>query len=479
MIDTSIESHLAKRLCQKLKLDETHLLFFIFLFAAAKEGHLCTEFIPSIAPSLPSLELEDTDFQIIRESYLELKEKDLAPFVFFEGHRVMLKIQKEMQEKLYMHFSRLIEKNLKLITGGPGTGKTTYIQNYLTTLENTTRIALLAPTGRAACHLSQKVPKAAASMTLHRFIHQYKQSFAFDVIVVDESSMIDVHLMLQLLQGIKENTQLILVGDPYQLPAIESGSVFLDFVKICQKKYPHAIVELKKNYRTKSKQIQAFSEALLEQNTHFLNTIFSKTLDDIVPLSIIDAQKKAHAFFYTLSQIQEPKNFFEKLKEFVMLSCFNHGIFGVQKSNEEIFQMLKETHQTKLCLPVLLTQNMHSLELFNGDVGMLVLEKKHAYRWHLAYVYFITKGRIQKYLVHTLPSIKLAFCLSIHKSQGSEYDDVLLMLDKEAHLFGKELLYTAVTRAKSKLYLVGEKKEYALIATQKTCRLSQLQTAFA
>ena len=293
--------------------------------------------------------------------------------------------------------------------------------------------------------------------------------FFHDIIVVDESSMMDAHTIIQLFRGLQPHTKLYLVGDKDQLPPIQGACFFAHFVNEFRQKKPTHLIEKRVNYRTNSQEIVRFATAIQEQNQSTFDSIFSHQFDSIKHIE--DEYKIALPFFKHLSTLLDPNTFFAHLNELVMLTPFNHEI---ERINQALLNELIAHRKEKIALPVLLNKSIHSSHLFNGDVGMLILEKKDRYQFLSSKAYFNIDGKIESFNAYTL-NLSLGFCLSIHKSQGSEYNEVILILDEKGALFGKELLYTAATRAKSKLYLKGQKQHYLAACQKKIALFNQLE----
>ncbi|MBA2728378.1 MAG: exodeoxyribonuclease V subunit alpha [Parachlamydiaceae bacterium] len=387
--------------------------------------------------------------------------------------------------------------SLTMISGGPGTGKT-YTAGLLVDIlcealqveqKQTFTIALAAPTGKAAANLQKSLLKAMKGFsgasqpqakTLHSLLGlrgseapiEPLMPLPADLVIVDESSMIDVRLMSYLFAAIKPGARLILLGDPLQLPAVESGSLFADLINSAQLIKSSASVELKTCLRAELKGIVDFATAIKAGDTpSCLKILEDSSIDSGVHrLRFEQADVKeicAHAlpFFRTNTISKESSEVLLRYYDrFRILSPFRKGPYGVESINAKILRELRKDQAagTPFIAPIILVRTDPRLELFNGEAGVLVRKSsvsESIYDGDFAqgdYAIFPSRGEGEE--VRTIPALLLpafeyAYCLSVHKSQGSEFDHVLLLLPEGSEVFGREVLYTAVTRARKKLEL--------------------------
>ncbi|UAY55932.1 exodeoxyribonuclease V subunit alpha [Arachidicoccus terrestris] len=413
--------------------------------------------------------------------------------------------------------------DFSIITGGPGTGKTTTVAKVLRLLlhmNKDLRIALCAPTGKAAARMAESLRRAAtdsapfikeafqalAPATIHRllgtmagspnFKHNRDQPLEADVVIVDEASMIDVALMAKLMDAIGEGTKLILLGDKDQLSSVEAGSLFgdlcnalpalnefseafLDEVKallppgsILPNEYMgdnkehllfEHIVELQHSHRfSDSDGIGKFSKAVLRNQPEQLEGFFG----NYDPQVIIDPAYDGGVFEqFVLGYrefLEEPdiQIALRKINRLRVLCAIRDTALGVEAVNRRIENILKKRAGLKpheafyQNRPVMVTGNNRQLNLFNGDIGIIRADEAGVMRaWFEA-----ADGTVRSVLPGFIGSLETAFAMTIHKSQGSEFNKVLVLLPEKAQaakILTRELLYTAVTRAREQVVIQG------------------------
>ncbi len=357
---------------------------------------------------------------------------------------------------------------LSIITGGPGTGKTytaaQLVLNCLSALEaeqrENFRVILAAPTGKAVAHLEKNIlkyitaPFKLLSGTLHALL-KYKidrdrdeeTTLLADLILIDECSMIDAALFSALLQAIPTGTRIVLIGDSNQLSPVESGSFFADLVDCSILPITH----LKTSLRSESLEILNFAAEIQSGNLCIEGGAVSR-----IDLHMQRGSETAfsHALwacvekrFPKMSPLEPvAEELLMRNDEFRILCCMRQGFFGVDSINQMLVERYRDVSDGWLPIPVLITRNDYALELYNGDVGFLV---KRISKESMNYAIFSgKKGEVRKISAYALPSFEYAYCLSVHKSQGSEYNDILLLAPEGSEVFGREVLYTAVTRAR-------------------------------
>ncbi|MDB3085991.1 ATP-dependent RecD-like DNA helicase [Clostridioides difficile] len=407
----------------------------------------------------------------------------------------------KLAEKQILAVKESINSGVLIITGGPGTGKTTTINSIIEIFENNGKsVTLAAPTGRAAKRMSETSDKEAK--TIHRllemgfstdddltFFKDEEDPINSDVIIVDEVSMVDIILMYNLLRAIKLGTRVILVGDSDQLPSVGAGNVLKDMIdsNIIN------VVKLNEIFR------QA-QESMIIVNAHkinngeplYLNTkekdffFIRKSTNEEILNEIIGLVNERLPKFYKV----------DKLKDIQVLSSMRKGELGVTNLNIELQKYLNKKEKFKV-------EESFSKRLFR--VGDKVMQVKNNYtkKWEtedqkesgegiyngdIGYVYHIDKDKktiyvlfdqtkIVSYLYDELDEIDHSFCTTIHKSQGSEFPIVVLPITwAPPMLLSRNLLYTAVTRAKKLVVLVGDVKylEYMIKNNRVNQRYSNL-----
>jgi exodeoxyribonuclease V alpha subunit len=339
-----------------------------------------------------------------------------------------------------------------IFTGGPGTGKTFTASCFIRILaENSTtpyKVAIAAPTGKAAAHLEAALRSQGPlpsslqveSTTLHRLLKLgpstqrliEKYEISADLVVVDEASMLDTLLMLHLFNAIGPNTRLLLLGDPDQLPPIEGGGLFADMAELIGSK-------LERSMRTDDHGLLALASNIKRGTDLSIPLVpcelFTSSLHKKVPNPIY-------------STAPDPAQCLQSHSSSRILTALRQGPYGADALNQQLLAHFQQKARPDewIALPILITQNDPNRHLYNGTTGVLI--RKNAY--------FLGTDGIRSFPEATLPHYEIAFCLSVHKSQGSEFDEVFALFPPGSELFGKEALYTAVTRARKKVTLISD-----------------------
>ena len=400
-----------------------------------------------------------------------------------------------------------ITNAFSIITGGPGTGKTTTVVKILALLQETAlkqntalHIALAAPTGKAAMRLQESIGQSKNTLpcseaiaaqipetvtTLHRllgaqppspyFTHDADNPLIYDLVVVDEASMIDLALMSKLVDALKPNSRLILLGDKDQLSSVESGAVLADLTK----SHSQHTTELKKSFRF-SGEIKALADAVNEQEIEKAWTILKNGQQvSLLNDNVIEYIANQYAdFFKLVKQRVACEVIFKSFNQFRVLCSNRHGEQGVIDINQRVEKELIQQGKIRLSgqwyegCPVMVTQNDYSMQLFNGDIGLYLYDKKLA-----KYLVFFLKpdGTIKKILPSKIPQHETVFAMTIHKSQGSEFENCLCILANKVNpVLTKELVYTAITRAKSNLKIYSSETIFKQTLQQKVERIGGL-----
>jgi exodeoxyribonuclease V alpha subunit len=385
-----------------------------------------------------------------------------------------------------------LARRFVVISGGPGTGKTTTVLKILERMvsqpggENL-RIALAAPTGKAAARLQEtllagggndvrqdRLPKSAS--TLHRllgsrhnsvyFRHNAKNPLPVDLVVVDEASMVPLTMMAKLFAALPHRANVILLGDRDQLSSVEPGAVLGDIARAASEPGPlqGSLVVLDKNYRFGNESnifalCNAVREGEIERALKILN---SGERPDVIsgrtppPLQVPERlRQRVIAGYSAYLRAPDPAEALKEFKKFRVLCALRTGPYGVESLNRTIEKILREerlvtgTQNTYAGMPILITQNDYQLRLYNGDIGILLPDPANG----SLLAWFIGEdGGIRRVPPARLPEYEPAFVMTVHKSQGSEFDNVLLILpDKESPVLTRELVYTGLTRARSRV----------------------------
>ena len=360
-------------------------------------------------------------------------------------------------------------KDFLIITGGPGTGKTTIMKgicelyrlmNHLTYEQLNQKIALLAPTGRAAKRISEATLLNAS--TIHRFLKWSKESNTFQIneynkskvefVIIDEASMIDTYLLSSLLRGLSSNCKIIMIGDDHQLPSVGPGQVLHDLISSNQLE----VVFLKHLYRQGlNSKIISLAYDIRNQEIH--DDIFNVE-DDLTYIKCPDSE--------VVSNILEIANTYKdySYKNFQILVPMYKGLNGIDEINnqvQEIFnpkdKLKKELKQGEVVFretdKVIQLTNMPEDNVYNGDIGLIDRIDNSAKKE----IYIDFDNNRVKYTPSNFSNFRLAYAISIHKSQGSEFDVVVLpMVKGYRKMLYQKLVYTAVTRSRKRLFIIGD-----------------------
>jgi len=352
------------------------------------------------------------------------------------------------------------EAKVLVITGGPGTGKTTVIDSLLAIFEKKGLSVLLgAPTGRAAKRLEEATGRQAK--TIHRLLEFSPKQGAFlrdennaldtDLVAIDESSMIDCQLMHSLLKAIPSHARLCLVGDVDQLPSVGPGNVLMDIIT----SNVAPVVWLKTVFR------QAEQSGIIT-NAHRINTGRYPKFNT-ADFFFIERKDPARALDTVLELVTEriPEKFgFDPMRDIQVLAPMHRGPTGVTRLNETLQAALNPHGEPvprksfRVHDKVMQLRNNYELDVYNGDVGLVSLVDADAEELEVQF-----DDRVVLYHFDDLDNLALAYAMTVHKSQGSEYPAVVIpLLPQDYLLLQRNLLYTAVTRGKKLVILVGDPK---------------------
>ena len=398
-----------------------------------------------------------------------------------------------------------------MITGGPGTGKTTTVVKILALLQELSDqpllIALAAPTGKAAMRLQESIGFNKAALpciaaiksaipesvtTLHRllgakppspyFHHNAKQPLVYDLVVVDEASMVDLALMSKLVDALKPGARLILLGDKDQLASVESGTVLADLTTAL----PQQTLELQKSHRF-DEDIKNLATAINQQQDLEAWRLLQTGNKNIALLEtdLIDYISKQQIDYLRLITARaEFSDIYKAFNRFQALCATRLGKNSVSDINHAVELSLsnkKLIHLSGLWYcgrPIMITQNNAALQLYNGDIGICLRDKEQEDQ--LRVFFQRADGSIKKYLPARIPHCETVFAMTIHKSQGSEFEEVLIILPETiSPVLTKELLYTAITRAKKTIKLVANEAVFFSTVRQRVQRVTGLINRFS
>lgn len=399
-----------------------------------------------------------------------------------------------------------VTHGLTIISGGPGTGKTTTVVKILALLQESAaqplHIALAAPTGKAAMRLRESIAANKAALpcaqnikdripekvsTLHNllgarppspyFRHCASLPLPYDLLVTDESSMVDLALMSKLVDALKPGARLILLGDKDQLASVESGAVLADLTQ----SLPRQTVELLKSHRFQGG-IKALADAVNRQQAELAWRLLSGADEDVALLRSDPIAFIVENYLDYLQLIATGADFpavFAAFNRFQVLCSNQHGRNSVSDINARVEHELSKLDKIRLGgqwypgRPVLITANDPGLQLFNGDIGLCLADTENDGQLR---VFFLRgDGSIKKLQPARLLACETMFAMTIHKSQGSEFERVLIMLPERVNpVLSKELLYTAITRAKTQVKIVADQAIFMASIAHKVQRHSGL-----
>jgi exodeoxyribonuclease V alpha subunit len=379
-----------------------------------------------------------------------------------------------------------LQSKVFIISGGPGVGKTTVVCAFLSILNDKhLSYALCAPTGRAAKRLSETTGFPAK--TIHRLLEFEPRRFAFkyhqdnplsvDLVIVDEASMLDVVLMQQLLKAIPSHAALLIIGDRDQLPSVGPGSVLSDI--LASQCVPTA-------YLTEIFRQAATSQIII--NAHRVNQgqlpvlSTSSTLTDFYFVQA-DSPEEIQTKILLLVAERIPRRFnLHPVRDIQVLAPMNRGSIGAQALNGALQNKLNGQATPKITRfgwtfsqgdKVIQLFNNYDKEVFNGDIGHVAAVDLDEEILRISF-----DGRLVDYEWNELDELALAYAMSIHKSQGCEYPAVVIPIAMQHYrLLARNLLYTAITRGKKLVVLVGQRRALAIAVqnAHQNLRLTQLE----
>jgi len=440
-----------------------------------------------------------------------------------------------------------LRNNLSFISGGPGTGKTTTVARllyYHILQDKNINVALAAPTGKAAArmgeslsdsmkrfHVENETFSGIQTMTIHRLLgyspylggFRYTRSnkkkhhpalLGYDLIVVDEASMIDLSLMFHLLKALPIETKLVFLGDRRQLASVAPGAVFGDIcdidningfsrqfvreymqfsgekIKDTNSESPLSdnIVELRKSYRYKSDSDIAKAAGMIEkgESIRLKDFLANKSGSGEGSVKLLSHSQLSEFFkknllqhYIDISKSDDIENAYKKVFNYQILTPAKKGRFSTDSINNFFINALKNRfHLPKLRsyfngMPVLINKNDYTNRLFNGDLGLIFKSESS----DSLEIFFPSQetGDFRKFSLKDIYGYTFAYCLTVHKSQGSEFENVVLVLPEKSDFLSRELIYTAVTRARHSVVIIGNSDTLAEAVSVKTTRMSGLK----
>lgn len=442
--------------------------------------------------------------------------------------------------------------NFTIITGGPGTGKTTTVAKILAILyaiNPNLKVALAAPTGKAAVRMAESLKTTITNttsnipenikanfallqpLTIQRllgfipnslyFKHNETNPLNYDVVIIDEASMIDVAQLAKLLMAIGPHTRLILLGDKNQLASVEAGSLFSDLCQaqpklnlfnvptanfinsffenewqhiglenITENNQNHPlfkhIIELQFSHRFKNSEgIGQFSKAIIQNNQSQIidfitaNAYAQVAIDTQYNATFFDDFIAGYEAYIHESDIKTALQKFNKLRILCAIRESDQGLYALNKSVEKylshknLIDTRTEFYEHR---PIIITTNNYTLEIFNGDIGIVRPDADG----NLKVWFENAAGEVKSVLPGLINQAETVYAMTIHKSQGSEFEQVLVVLPQQQNIaiLTRELLYTGITRAKNKVFLQGSQAVILQAAQMQVKRTSGIAQRF-
>ncbi len=417
-----------------------------------------------------------------------------------------------------------LQHRLCVVSGGPGTGKTSTVVKILVLLCEVAeragralpRILLMAPTGKAAARLNESIERALfamnlaptlasaltpRAMTIHRalgvrfdsstrYLRSSDYPFSADVVLIDECSMVDLSLMRHVCEALSADARLVLLGDRHQLASVEAGSVFSELCHALGSGGEAGLSELTYSYRFgPDSGIAALSTLIRDGQTERLDHFLKQSHSDVsFHPAISEERGLGKLLALALSKWErafsapDAASAFSELSKFRILAAHRKGLFGVEQLNQMVAHMLVErgkipsANQLSRGQLLMIVENDPTMGLNNGDIAIVWPDASGRLM-----ACFATEGhKMRQIAPGQLPAHELCFAMTIHKSQGSEYDSVALVLPPETSpILSRELAYTGVTRAKGAVSVFSDRAALVRATNHSIVRRSGLGQALA
>ena len=421
--------------------------------------------------------------------------------------------QRQAAEKALTH-------RLSIITGGPGTGKTWTVARLIVLLRKANpaiRIQLAAPTGKAGARMKVSLDYAFTHDTVLRELdanltqisekpktidgllginsrispharRHAQNPINCDVLIVDESSMIALPMMYRLLNALPDKCRLILLGDKDQLASVEAGSVLADICSTTNPEVQRCITMITKSHRfiadseigILARNLNQGSATLAPSRNSVQLHIYTKSGSPEIADWLELATQHWHGFLKTIEEKKHDQaGILAALTEFQVLCALREGPFGISGINELVAKKLgKDADSWYAGKPVIITQNDHARHLYNGDVGIILPCMETSTCAMNLKACFLVDGKVKQVSRNQMPPHETCYAMTVHKSQGSEYNQVCIVLPDNvtelSPVVSRELVYTAVTRARQKVDIWCGSGVLAKAASQKVERMSGL-----
>lgn len=492
----SVDYFFADALLDKQASEEEATLLFALL-ASARRGDLCltveenltqeSKFLSLLAKAARAFS-PSSDSPIVREAnrfYLrknwdfEKKVEQALSLLLPTVPFPLLSVDqmKQYNQEQQRAIQTAISTPFSFVIGGPGTGKTftaagiiqEFSRRFLLEKGREPLVFLMAPTGKAALHLYTQICKYTSLKphfgTIHSFLYRKngkEQKLRADLTIVDEGSMIDAKVLGDLLSAFDQNHTLVILGDQNQLPPVETGSLFADLIRTIEARSIPIVTKLETSMRSDVKELLSFARAISLGDQITVHNFLPSFLS---PISL-DENRKEETYRSLLGEIDpfllspgdssSDEELLRKSERFALLSCVNGGPFGVDALNQICFaHSEKKRKEGELWpIPLLITKTDYRLGLFNGEKGVL-LRSSSREQDVVLFPAVEEGGAVRRIPASLIRHFQWAYALSVHKSQGSEYQKVFLLLPKGSESFGREALYTGITRARSRVFIAA------------------------
>ncbi|MDN3504539.1 MAG: exodeoxyribonuclease V subunit alpha [Rhabdochlamydiaceae bacterium] len=392
----------------------------------------------------------------------------------------------KFNEKQLQAFELALKEQLVIISGGPGCGKTFVAAQIIEQLmsHEKLKVAVAAPTGKAVENIRSALSSVENELfefsTLHKLLKIKRVNIDLetptfidaDIVIVDECSMIDLKVFTKLLSSIHPCTKLILLGDPNQLPPVEAGTIFHDLCQLDSIAHVHLDI----CHRVESIEVLDLAKSVIEcAPTKTIDLLLNNSMKSakfFTDESFHESRLEDYAMSFANLEYKENPAILEKtfLKHKVLCS-HNLGKEGAHYINYQVAERIEAlSDKPYIVHPILVTKNCPRLSIMNGSQGVWIKEQCHG---NDKAIFFID-GEYITYPIELIESFDLSYAMTIHKSQGSEYENVSIILSNDLSNFGKEALYTGITRCRFSVEIYCSKETLLKTLATSSLKISQV-----
>lgn len=522
------------------QLDRLAWLAFALVLGLPRSGHTCVD-LENIAQWAPEdLKNDSDEWPIAGKAWKDavlacqklvctpetLNEHPRKPFVV-SGNK-LYSARSFHEEQLVANYitNAVAEKRVEIITGGPGSGKTTYIANQIVEQIakniDTESIALAAPTGLAAKRMDRALRSAVRygigegnispemethvnglkKLTIHKLLkfnpssriqwrHNKANCMPYDYVIVDEVSMMPLSMMARLIEALKDDARLMLVGDPFQLASVDAGTVLADIVEASNKgktfvntkteshRFPIGSPVSDIAIETKAGNVEGALEKMrLHHDTQakskfvWVDPVIDDARLQIIAREVVNHARKLCELAASANTDVQYREIIRVRDELQVICAHRKGNLGVSGWNRAVERELGVLAQEQWYLgrPVMVSKNDANTGLANGDIGVVCKDAKGA-----RIVVFGDAEEVKTFSTTSIPQVETVHALTIHKSQGSEFAHTIVVLPKgKSRILTRELLYTGITRAKPNLTLIATQEALEIAIGNKVQRATGL-----